>query len=451
MTRRFWVAIIMALGLATVMRAAVGGTITQLSFGSATDQQTAPAVSGAHVIWTNVSTPPGESSNFDIVLMDLASGAPAVNLTNTPDEQEFLEDIDGANVVWTHTGPGRPGDIVIYDTTLGVASVVASSIQSPNHFEQPTIRGRYVAFVRVSNETDIDLYDIGTGSTIAVTNNDAALQARPRLGDDIVVYENYANPNSNGDVFGYRISTLGPAFPIATGPASQISPDIDGHTVIWVESVGGVDQVFARDLNTNVTTQLTTSSSTKVLPRISGNRIVWSDDRQGNLDLYTYDLETGVEEPLVEGPGDQFLADIDGNRVVYTSNASGFEQTYLITLSTLVYTATVQPPINANGSSVFNVKRGVVPVKFALAVNGAPTCQLPGATITLSRIAGGTLGSINEADFVQASDVGSDFRIDAGACQYVYNLGAGSLGPGTYMVQIAIGGVTVGNGQFSLK
>jgi beta propeller repeat protein len=446
MTRRFWVgAITMSLSLATVIRAAVGGTITQLSYGSATDQQIAAAVSGTHVVWTNESTP----SNFDIVLMDLASGAPAVNLTNTPDEQEFLADIDGANVVYTHTWQNHPGDIVIYDTSLGVASVVASSSQSLA-FQEPTIRGPYVAFVTVSTQLDIALYDTRSGQGIQVTN-DSAQHARPRLGNDMVVYEVYANAGDNGDVFGYRISTSGPPFPIATGPARQISPDIDGHTVIWVESVSGVDQVFARDLNTNVTTQLTTASSSKIQPRISGNRIVWSDDRQGNLDLYTYDLGTGLEEPLVEGPGDQLLADIDGNRVVYTSNASGFEQIYLITPPTLVYTATAQPPINPNGSSVFNVKRGVVPVKFALAVNGAPTCQLPAATITLSRIAGGALGSINEADFVQPSDVGSDFRIDPSACQYVYNLGASSLGPGTYKVQIAIGGTTVGNGQFSLK
>jgi hypothetical protein len=116
-----------------------------------------------------------------------------------------------------------------------------------------------------------------------------------------------------------------------------------------------------------------------------------------------------------------------------------------------VYTAIVQPPINANSSSVFNAKRGVVPVKFALTANGVPTCQLPAATIALSRIAGGTLGAVNESDFIQASDVGSDFRIDPTTCQYLYNLGANALGPGTYLVEIRIGGSAVGNAQFSLK
>lgn len=117
----------------------------------------------------------------------------------------------------------------------------------------------------------------------------------------------------------------------------------------------------------------------------------------------------------------------------------------------MAYTASVQPPIDANGSSVFNVKRGVVPVKFTLAVNGAPVCELPPAMISVIRIAGSTLGAINESVFNQPSDNGSNFRIDTSACQYVYNLDSGSLGVGTYLVQIHIGVDAVGTGTFSLK
>lgn len=116
-----------------------------------------------------------------------------------------------------------------------------------------------------------------------------------------------------------------------------------------------------------------------------------------------------------------------------------------------VLSAAIQPPINANGSSVFNARRGVVPVKFTLAANGAPTCELPSATISLFRTAGGSLGPINESNFIQPSDSGSNFRIDVTNCQYVYNLGSSSLGVGTYLVQINIGGGAVGAGTFSLK
>jgi hypothetical protein len=100
------------------------------------------------------------------------------------------------------------------------------------------------------------------------------------------------------------------------------------------------------------------------------------------------------------------------------------------------YIATVQPPISADGSSVFNAKKGVVPVKFALTLNGIATFQLLAATIFLARTAGGTVGPLDESTFLLSADSGSNFWIDSTACQYVYNLGTSSLGTGAYSVQI---------------
>ena len=90
--------------------------------------------------------------------------------------------------------------------------------------------------------------------------------------------------------------------------------------------------------------------------------------------------------------------------------ADGLQHGFLASVS-VIYSATVQQPINPDGSSVFNAKRGVVPVKFTLAVNGTPTCQLPPATLSLTRTAGGALGVVNESDFTQPSDNGSNFRV----------------------------------------
>jgi len=113
------------------------------------------------------------------------------------------------------------------------------------------------------------------------------------------------------------------------------------------------------------------------------------------------------------------------------------------------YVAAIQPPINSDGSGVFSAKRGVVPVKFTLTLNSTPTCQLPPATVALTRTAGSAPGPIDESVFLLASDSGSNFRIDS--CQYVYNLATGSLGPGTYLVQIKINGNAVGSATFGLQ
>lgn len=113
------------------------------------------------------------------------------------------------------------------------------------------------------------------------------------------------------------------------------------------------------------------------------------------------------------------------------------------------YTAQIQPPISADGTSMFNSKRGVVPAKFRLQDFGSPTCALPQATITITRTAGGTIGEVNESTYVLAADNGLNFRIDG--CQYIYNLSAGALGVGTYRVDIRIDGKIAGSAVFQIK
>jgi hypothetical protein len=113
------------------------------------------------------------------------------------------------------------------------------------------------------------------------------------------------------------------------------------------------------------------------------------------------------------------------------------------------YAAQIQQPINADGTSVFNVRRGVVPVNFTLTQGGVATCVLPPATIALTRTAGGTTGPIDESVYTGPADTGSNFRIDN--CQYIYNLSASALGVGTYRVDIEINGQVVGSATFQVK
>ena len=109
----------------------------------------------------------------------------------------------------------------------------------------------------------------------------------------------------------------------------------------------------------------------------------------------------------------------------------------------------MQQPIDADGTSVFNVKRGVVPVKFTLTLDGAATCDLPPATIAVTRTEGDTTGPVDEPVYTGSADTGSDFRIDS--CQYIYNLSPKALGVGTYQVDIMINGQVVGSATFQLK
>lgn len=124
------------------------------------------------------------------------------------------------------------------------------------------------------------------------------------------------------------------------------------------------------------------------------------------------------------------------------------------TLSNLLYamlpqTVQVQQPINADGSSVFGAKRGVIPVKFTYALGGAASCSLPPATIALTRTAGGTTGEIDEGAYAMTADSGANFRI--ASCQYVYNLATQAIGVGSYRVDVYLGGMLAGSAAFGVK
>jgi len=113
------------------------------------------------------------------------------------------------------------------------------------------------------------------------------------------------------------------------------------------------------------------------------------------------------------------------------------------------YTAQVLPPINSSGSSVFNASRGVVPIKFTLALSGQATCALPEASLAVFRVIGDTSLTANENDYIMPPDSGVTFRTES--CQYIYNLGAKSLGVGRYRLEIRIRGSVVGTASFALK
>jgi hypothetical protein len=127
----------------------------------------------------------------------------------------------------------------------------------------------------------------------------------------------------------------------------------------------------------------------------------------------------------------------------------GQRDLFVTKIDSRTFAAQVQAPIAADGSSVFNARRGVVRVRFTLTADGAPTCDLYPATIALFRTSGLAQGRINEGVYAPVSETGSNFRI--AGCQYQYNLAASSLGPGAYRVEITVGGVLVGTAAFALK
>jgi hypothetical protein len=168
---------------------------------------------------------------------------------------------------------------------------------------------------------------------------------------------------------------------------------------------------------------------------------------------FTHELLTG--SPAIDAGDPGFDPNAFDPPLLYDQRGSGFPRVANSRIDIGAfevpppYSAQIQQPINPDGSSVFNVRRGVVPVKFTLTQDGVATCDLPPATIALTRTSGGTTGAVDESVYVMAADNGSNFRINS--CQYVYNLSANALGVGTYRVDIMINGQVVGSAIFQLK
>jgi len=171
---------------------------------------------------------------------------------------------------------------------------------------------------------------------------------------------------------------------------------------------------------------------------------------------FTHELLSG--SPAINAGDPNFDPNSFNPPMVYDQRGTGFNRVvngrvdigaFEVQAVPSPYAGQVQQPINADGTSVFSVRRGVVPVKFTLIQGGVATCTLPPATIAVTRTSGGATGAIDESVYSGSADTGSNFRISN--CQYIYNLSASALGVGTYRVDIKINNQVVGSGIFQLK
>ena len=238
-------------------------------------------------------------------------------------------------------------------------------------------------------------------------------------------------------------SAVAVTFPNATAPLTTTVTSVDQNSVPLPPSNFEL-QTGGPSLAYEISAPATATLPTPIIIGFTVPPSVWGLDGSGLKALH-YDNGSWVDSTIKAGD-----PNYPSNPASYTVYASVNSLSPFL-VAKFKFGAQVQQPINADGTSVFNAKRGVIPVAFKLTSDGVATCQLPPATISVFRTSGGVVGSIDESTYLLKSDSGSNFRIDSTKCQYVYNLGASSLGPGTYKAYISIGGSVAGSATFALK
>jgi probable HAF family extracellular repeat protein len=296
--------------------------------------------------------------------------------------------------------------------TLGGILSQASGINAP---------GQVVGIASLTGDTTYHAFRTAPNRAIHPETDDLGT-----LGGSL----SYANRiNAFGQVVGASsIAGDAAAHAFRTGPNTRINPATD-------------------DLGT-----LSGTSSTGIGIDDNGEVVGWAS-LTGDTNTHAFVYSTGGMRDLNDLiPGDSgcelFTAvDInDAGKIAVDGNCHGQQRTILLTP---VYKSFVRPPINADGSSVFKSKRGVIPVKFSLTQNGVSTCSLPPATIALTRARG--LRTVDDSIYSTPADQGSNFDVRPSSCQYVYHVAASRLWTGTYRIDISIDGIMIGHAVFTLK
>jgi hypothetical protein len=109
-------------------------------------------------------------------------------------------------------------------------------------------------------------------------------------------------------------------------------------------------------------------------------------------------------------------------------------------------------PINADGTSAFKINKGTIPVKFRLTGGSAGITNLV-AHLTLTKLTDNPEGHVIEAVSTAAADTGNQFRYDASANQYIFNLSTSSsnMSTGTWLLTIDMHDGVLRTVEISLK
>ena len=111
------------------------------------------------------------------------------------------------------------------------------------------------------------------------------------------------------------------------------SLQVQGDKVVWVSDQDGDRDIYAYDLATGTTTNVSDNAADDQLPYVYGNSIVWRSNESGNYEIWHYDCLTQIKRQVSQNTTDvDQTPAVFGNYVVWRSNQDGDNEIYLYNL-----------------------------------------------------------------------------------------------------------------------
>lgn len=222
--------------------------------------------------------------------------------------------VDGDNVVWVGRQAGIV-DVYHYHIPTGVRTNLTSDAASQDNI---MIQGNHVVWWG----SGIYLHDLPTHSTTTITTEPRSLT--PRISGNNLVWLEGRPEDTQYRMMHYNLATM--SSQQIGGFADRHILQISGSDVVWESRLGSApttQEIFHYNLQSGITTRLTTNSVSDGFPRLSDGNVVWQTfDTENTAEIFRRNLQTGITQQLTNNLISDRNVEISGNNVVWQSTAT---------------------------------------------------------------------------------------------------------------------------------